>query len=170
MSFYEPFYSKPLGITNENENTDKAKQYMTAKEELRNCSAQLRGFSEILPCLHIGVPAKKDISKAADQLLILSCTVVDSIWERLSDKYREPTSQDAIDAVNEATSTLTVMRSKRRKSANVPTLLPNRSVHKLQRTLRIMSLTSLTGCIATLRIWRGSVRIRPSARCTWPCM
>ena len=46
----------------------------------------------------------------------------------------------------------------------------SRSVHKLQRTLQIMSLTSLTGCIATLRIWRGSVRIRPFARCTWPCM
>ena len=63
----------------------------------------------------------------------------------------------------------TVMRSKRRKSADAPILL-SRSVHKLQRTLRIMSLTSLTGCIATLRIWRGSVRIRPSARCTLLCM
>ncbi len=108
LSFYEPFYSKPLRITNENENTDKAKQYMTAKEELRNCSAQLRGFSEILPCLHIGVPAKKDISKAADQLLVLSCTVVDSIWERLSDRYREPTSQDVIDAVNETKKVLKI--------------------------------------------------------------
>lgn len=63
-----------------------------------------------------------------------------------------------------------VMKSKRRKSANVPTLLPSRSVHKLQRTLRIMSLTSSTGYIATLRIWRASVRIRPSARCTLLCM
>ena len=55
----------------------------------------------------------------------------------------------------------------KRRRANV---LPSRSVHKLQRTLRILSLTSLTGCIATLRIWRGSVRIRPSARCTLLCM
>ena len=57
-----------------------------------------------------------------------------------------------------------------KESADVPMLLPSRSEHKLQRILQIMSLTSLTGCIATLRIWRGSVRIRPSARCTWPCM
>lgn len=69
----------------------------------------------------------------------------------------------------EATSMLTAMRLKRKKSADAPILL-SRSVHKLQRTLRIMSLTSLTGCIATLRIWRGSVRIRPSARCTLLCM
>ena len=42
-----------------------------------------------------------------------------------------------------------------KESADAPILL-SRSVHKLQRTLRIMSLTSLTGCIATLRIWRGA--------------
>lgn len=56
-----------------------------------------------------------------------------------------------------------------RKRADAPILL-SRSVHKLRRILQIMSLTSLTGCIATLHIWRESARIRPSARCTLLCM
>lgn len=41
-------------------------------------------------------------------MLVLSYTVVDSIWERLSDKYGDSTRQNIIDAVNETKKALKI--------------------------------------------------------------
>ncbi len=98
LSFYEPYYTKPIRVTNENENSDVVKRYYEARESLRDCAAQLRGFSEVLkyPGKRVSMPTKSEIRKASEQLFQLSSTMWDSLWESMETKYGEKTNAESL--------------------------------------------------------------------------
>lgn len=100
LSFYQSYYTNPITITPEIEQTNRAKQYIKAREDLRDCSAQLQGFAEVLPKIHFGIPSREYLIKASEDLLILSFAVIDSVWERMEDtKTEDKKINDAVSAI-----------------------------------------------------------------------
>ena len=106
LSFYKPYYTRPYKIEDSTAITDKGKRYLQAKEDLRDCAAQLRGFSEVYPRFAprviLGIPAKGDIASASDKLLYLSSITIDDVWSRLEEKYANTPNKEITDAMSGA--------------------------------------------------------------------
>ena len=87
IRLYYPYYSKPMQITNENEHTHQAQNYIMAQEDIRRCASELMSFADLLPAKYLCVvPKKQELYAASNRLTVLSLKTIDSVWKRLGNQ------------------------------------------------------------------------------------
>lgn len=71
LVLYAPYYSDALQLSDEN-SANKKKEYELVSNETRKLAAEIRGFIEIMPMIHIGMPSKKKLYIASGKFIGLS--------------------------------------------------------------------------------------------------